>query len=267
MSLTNNPGGSPGGSKPDDHDGFGRPSPEALKLGYEPDGYHTGSVVSVPVLVVVFFVLAFGCTTGLFLVFSKAPTDPAAHPLAVERNKAELGDRLKRIGRGSEVDQPRLEPLRVRTGSSRSITRPEDPNGNNPPYVHPEDSRADADRTPELFRAGWADADRKVAQVPLSAVLDGAVPKLFPLQDAGSRPISSTHLPTGSNAGRGAEHSEAVMPKVPQVPSSAPEAKKDEPKKEEPKKDAKAPDAPKAPEPPKAPEAPKAPENKGEVKK
>jgi hypothetical protein len=256
MSLTNNPGGSTGGSKPDDHDGFGRPSAESLRLGYEPDGYHTGSVVSVPVLVVVFFVLAFGCTTGLFMFFSKVTTDPAAHPMARERNQAELGDRLKRIGRGSEVDQPRLEPLRVRTGNSRAITRPEDPNGGNPPYVYPEDSRADAARTPELYRTGWADADRKVAQVPLAAVLDGAAPKLFPFQDHGSRPTSSTHVPTGSNAGRGAEHSEVVMPRVHQVPASVAEPKKDEPKKDEPKKDA-----------PKAPEQPKAPENKGEVKK
>ncbi|WP_439628119.1 hypothetical protein [Gemmata sp.] len=265
MSLTNNPGGSKGGSKPDDHDGFARPSAESLRLGYEPDGYHTGSVVSVPVLVVVFFVLAFGSTTALFMYFSKAPNDPAAHPMARERNQVELGDRLKRIGRGAEVDQPRLEPLVVRTGNSRAITRPTDPNGNNPPYVYPEDSRADADRTPELFRTGWADGGRTVAQVPLAAVLDGAAPKLFPFQDHGSRPTASTHLPTASNAGRGAEHAEAVMPRVHQVPATAPEAKKDEPKKDEakkdePKKDAKAPDAPKAPEPPKAPE-------KGEVKK
>ncbi len=251
MSHTNPTGA---GSAPDDHGGMGQPSAEALRLGYEPDGYHTASVVSVPILVIVFFVLAFGTTTALFAFFSKTPVNPTTHPLARERNEVSLNDRLKRIGHGAEVDQPRLEPLRTRSGNNRSITRPEDPTGDNPPYLHPEDNRATPELTPELFRTGWGDKEKKFAHVPITAVLNGQVSSLFPVQAHGSRPLTSAHTPTAANAGQGAEHSLAVIPALP----VAPEAKhdhKDEPKKEEPKKD----------EPKK--EEPKKEEPKGETKK
>ncbi|MCE9564662.1 MAG: hypothetical protein K8U57_21730 [Planctomycetes bacterium] len=233
MSHTNPPASGPGAA--DDHGGMGQPSAEALRLGYEPDGYHTASVISVPVLVIVFFVLAFGTTTVLFYFFSKSVAEPTTHPMAAERNGAPLNERMKRIGTGSEVDQPRLEPLRTRTGDNRAITRPEDPNGENPPYMHPEDNRADLARFPELFRLGWADKDHKFAHVPLNDVLAGQVPNLFPVQKAGSRPLTSQHLPTAANAGRGAEHSEAELPKLPAVPEAKHAEHKEEPKKEAPK--------------------------------
>jgi len=219
MSLTNLP---PGSSTPDDHGGMGQPSAEALKLGYEPDGYHAASVISVPILVIVFFVLAFGTTTALFAYFSKTRLDPNDHPMARERNDASLNDRMKRIGQGAEVNEPRLEAFRTRSGDNRAMPRPEDPSGNNPPYMHPEDNQADPTRTPELFRTGWGDKDKKFAHVPLNDILGGQVPGLFPVQAHPSRPLTTQHLPTAANAGRGAEHSMAVPPKLEEAPKLPP---------------------------------------------
>ena len=76
MSTTNSesekfPG--PGTATPgaDDHGGIGPPSAEATRLKYEPDRYDATSVISVPILVIVFFVLAFGTTTVLFWYFTR----------------------------------------------------------------------------------------------------------------------------------------------------------------------------------------------------
>lgn len=245
MSLTNLPPGHPrpddsgGGAAADGHGGMGAPAADVVKRGYEADGYDTTSVISVPVLVVVFFVLAFATTTVLFAYFTGSRDYSDAHPMAAERNKAPLADRIARINRtGAEVEQPRLEPLRIRSGDSRSFTRPEQKSGN-PPYLHPEDSRAEPARTPELFG--------KAKGIPLDQVIGRADANVFKVQEGADKrdwSVSST-TPSGANAGRGAEHSQAVPP-VPPGPS----VKKVEPKKEEPKKE----------QPPKGP-------NPGEVKK
>lgn len=243
MSLTNVPPGQPrpddsGPPKPDDHGGMGPPNPEAVKQGYEPDGYDTTSVFSVPVLVVVFFVLAFVTTTILFNYFTGSQDYSGAHPVAAERNKAPLGDRIARINRGGEVDHPRLEPLRVRTGDSRAMTRPEAKAGN-PPYLYPEDSRADPARTPELFRSGKVEGTN-YSRVSLETVIGAADKNLFRAQKAGTSPRASWQVPSGSNAARGAE-----TPALPNLP----EPKKDDAKKDEPKKDDKK-EPPKGPTPP-----------------
>jgi hypothetical protein len=249
MSSTNAPGDTHGTGE----GGIGKPSEEALRLGYEPDGYDSTSVFSVPLLVILFFVLAFGATTILFGYLSKPPENPGVHPMAAERNKSPLDERLARINRGGEVDQPRLEPLRVRTGDARAITRPETKEGN-PPYLHPEDNRADRQRTPELFRVGWTGKDKQFARVPLDDIIDGRVKALFPVQKNGTKPIASSNLPTAANAGRGAEHSLAIPPKAPASPEAT--GKGIAPKPPE-----------KQPEPMKQPEAPKPPEKQPEEKK
>lgn len=229
MSLTSVPPGSPlpddsgSLSKPDDHGGIGPPSAEAVRLGYEPDRYDTKSVVSVPILVILFFVLAFGTTTVVFMLMSKPGADPSANPLAVERNQANINERLTRTNRGShDVDQPRLEPLRARKGDPRAITSSQELDGN-PPYLHPEDNRADAARTPELFRMGWVDPAKKdTARVAISAVMDApdkvtiaAGKPLFPTSKNGTRPPASDHTPSAANAGRGAENATSTPPKLP----------------------------------------------------
>lgn len=241
MATTDAPHDQP---KADDHGGIGPPKVEAVKQGYESDGYDTTSVVSVPVLVVVFFVLAFVTTSILFAYFTRSQDYSGAHHMAKERNKAPLADRIARINRATgEVDQPRLEPLRVREGDARVVTRPE-VESQNPPYLHPEDVRPDPVRTPELYA--------KAPNEPLSEIIAKPNQALFPVQTAASLPLSSSNVPSGANAGRGAEQSSATPPVLPKVPEIKKDDKKDPQKDKEPKKD--------APQPPKGP-------NPGEGKK
>ncbi len=207
----------PGAPAHDDHDLSGPPSAETIKRGYEEDKYDTKTVLSVPLLVVLFFVLAFGTVTVLFSVYSKPTVDPKAHPQAKARNEADLNTRLGRIHRGGEVDQPRLEPLRMRSGEARAITRPELPTGNSP-ELHPEDLIPNKDRFPELYAT-----DKGRIGLDKTMALDGdALKSLFkssapPLVEEASR-----FAPSGSNAGRGGEGSQVVVPKVPEVKPPAP---------------------------------------------
>ena len=97
--------------------------------------YDAKSVFSVPLLVVLFFVLAFAVTTALFAYFSTPPANPRANPQAVARNEVPLNERIARLGRGKEIDQPRLEAIRERAGYERAITSPEIP-GVNSPEIH-----------------------------------------------------------------------------------------------------------------------------------
>jgi hypothetical protein len=204
------------GTKPDDHDGIGGPTAEALRAGYEPDGYDTRSVVSVPVIVVLVFVVAFGATTALFAYFTSGTVDPKAHPQTVELNQAPLAERLARINHGNEVDQPRLDGLRVRTGDDRAITRPEKP-GANSVYLHPQDILADPTRTPQLFRTGDG-------RVPLDRLMAAADPKLFPVaaKDGQSDPPSWATTPLAANAGRGAHDAVVDVPELPAAAAPVP---------------------------------------------
>ena len=165
MSTTNPPpgGDQPGagpnwpadvrhGAAPDDHGGGGGVDPAALRAGHEPDVFAVKPVLSIPLAVLVSFVIAFAVATGTFFYFrgvAEKP-DPLADPLAVERSETPLNDRLLRTERAGleknplrEVDQPRLEPLRraARTTAS-TFSRPPLPTGNSP-EIHWEDIRPD----------------------------------------------------------------------------------------------------------------------------
>lgn len=232
MSTTNvppvppKPDDSVPGSQPDDHGGIGPPSAEAVRLKYEPDGYDSTSVISVPILVVLFFVLAFATTTVLFGYFTRPDNDPGVHPMAAERNQVPINDRLARSGRGgigTESDKPRLEPLRQRSGYPQAITSPEA--GQNPPYLSPQDIQADKGRTPELFRTG--PVGNGFSRVPLDKVIAEADKGLFKAVPKGqSLPIGSTGRATAANAGR------SEPPRLPAAPAPK-DVKKDEPKKDE----------------------------------
>lgn len=194
----------PQGHLHDEHDGpvVTPPDPQVLTRGHEADVYDPASVWSVPILVVVFFVLAFVTTTILFYYLAPTPERPDAHPLAVERNRAPLEERLARISRGKEVDQPRLEPLRIRTGDARAITRPEAPVGNSP-EIHPEDLRPSPTTTPDLYRAHWLDTNRTAARVTIDDAMRLVLEKnLLPVSKDAMPPLRSTQLPTAANAGR-----------------------------------------------------------------
>jgi hypothetical protein len=197
----------PGAPAADDHDKSGPPSDAVIKRGYEEDRYDATSVISVPILVVVFFILAFGVVTVIFRFIREPGVDPSAHPMAVERNAPSLNDRMGRIHRGGEIDQPRLEPLKLRDtrgGDSRAITRPELPEGNSP-ELHPEDLRPSPEHTPALFQRGWNDATKTAARVTIDDAMTLSLTtlnaKFFPKQKDGTVPAESTEIPTGSNGG------------------------------------------------------------------
>ncbi|MFM8274676.1 MAG: hypothetical protein ACKODX_20425 [Gemmata sp.] len=213
MATTNSPtpGADPVKTKASDHDhhASGPPAPEVIARGYEEDVYDTKTVLSVPLLVVLFFVLAFGTVTVLFSIYSQPPAAPNAHPQAAARNATDLNTRIGRIKRGGEVDQPRLEPLRERTGDARIITRPEVP-GVNSPELHPEDLNPTKDRFPELYPA---EANRFSLDKAM-ALNDAALKALFKSSAPALPAGASRHQPTGANAGRGAEDSKAVPPKT-----------------------------------------------------
>ncbi len=197
------------------------PDAAAIERGHEADRYDPYSVWSVPVIVALFFVLAFVTTTILFYYLAPSKPDPAAHPLAVERNQAPLQERLGRIGRGREIDQPRLEPLRIRTGDARAITRPEAPEGNSP-ELHPEDLRPSPTKTPELYRREWI-AEGKLARLPVDETMELLIKKgQFAVSKNRQPPRRSTEMPTAANAGRPARPAtgEVIAPPTPQPPSA-----------------------------------------------
>lgn len=201
--------GRPGAHSSDDHDVSGPPSAETIKRGYEEDVYDTKTVLSVPALVILFFVLAFGTVTVLFSLLAHPAADPNANPQALARNDQPLNNRLGRIGRGKEVDQPRLEPLRQRTGNARAITRPEvsEP-GANSPELHPEDLIPTRERYPALFASG---SDRVGIDKTL-ALSNDALKALFKSSGPALPGDASQHAPSGSNAGRGAGVSTVETP-------------------------------------------------------
>ncbi len=215
MSSTN-----PTGHGHDSH-ASGPPSAETIKRGYEEDVYDTKTVLSVPLLVILFFVLAFGTVTVLFSIYSKPTVDPNAHPQAKARNQADVNARLDRIGRGKEVDQPRLDQA-DRLDSRydpRAITRPKLQDGNSR-HLHPEDLILTKDGSPEVYVT-----DKGRVGLDKTMTLGNEVLKnLFKTQVTGSKPDDSQFVPTAANAGRGAEGSLVVVPKLP-------EAKQPEPKK------------------------------------
>lgn len=187
----------------------------AIQRGHEADSYDFKSVLSVPLLVIVFFVLAFATVTIIFSFVSQSEVDPNANPWAVKQNEAPLNERLNRIQRGGEVNQPRLEPLRERSGDARAITRPETATGNSP-ELHPEDIRPNKENTPELYKDGWLDPSKAFAHIAINDAMKIGLQKgMFPTDKKGTEPPKSSNVPSAANAGRGAEASTVVPPKLP----------------------------------------------------
>jgi hypothetical protein len=201
----------------DDHDVSGPPAAETIARGHEIDSYDTTSVFSVPLLVVLFFVLAFGTVSVIFYFIFPTPEDPKAHPMAVEDNQRAIPDRH------NDVPNPPLDNFRHLQGNARSITSLERPIGNSP-WIHPEDLRVNPDNTPTLFRGGWLDAGKTRARlsiddaIAIAARKDSAVLKTSATPAA---PIASQNLSTAANAGRGEGSSAAPPPRDPLSPKEA----------------------------------------------
>ncbi len=212
MSSTN-----PSHKHADDTGGLGMPSPDVIARGYEADTYDTRTVLSVPLLVILFFVLAFITVTILFSFIAYPDPDPMAHPGRAAKNKEPLNERLMQNYRGPKdgTGQPRLEPLKLRTGDPRAISTTELPveAGNSPEY-HPEDLIPTKERYPELFQTG----NGKVGLDVWMTLDNDTLKHLFPTQATPSKPANSLHRPTGSNAGRGSGDSAAILPPVPPLP-------------------------------------------------
>lgn len=230
--LTSTPAGSPSA---DDHGASGPPPAETIARGHEIDAYDTTSVLSVPLLVVLFFVLAFGTVSVVFYFIFPSQTDPGAHPMAVERGQKGITDRHE------QIPDPRQDNFRTLQGNSRSITSPEKPTGNSP-LLHPEDIRVNPINTPSLYQTGWSEAG-KVARISIDDAMEVAIQnkdnKILPVNKTPERPRDSVNDPTASNAGR------TPLPQVPQG-KNAPDGQKPPEKK--------APDNKKPPEGKKPPE-------------
>jgi hypothetical protein len=161
------------------------------------------SVVSVPLMVIGFFLLAFVVTTAVFWYATKPTADTNAHPAAVERNKAPLNDRLSRIYRGGEVDQPRLEPLVLREPGGETFSRKPLAEGNSP-QIHPEALRVSKENTPSLYTAKWVEQG-KVARITIDDAMKISLEQgLLKAAKNETRAKASKDTPSAANAGRAA---------------------------------------------------------------
>jgi hypothetical protein len=198
----------------DDHDVSGPPAADTIARGHEIDAYDTTSVFSVPLLVVLFFVLAFGTVSVIFYFIFPNPAGPQAHPLAVEDNKKDVPDRL------DNTPSPQLDNFRHLQGHSRSISSPERPTGSSP-WIHPEDLRVNPENTPSLYRTGWLDPGKTRARLTIDEAMELAAKKNSKVLKAipkTAAPQPSQNVPSASNAGRGFGAANAVPPKDPLAP-------------------------------------------------
>lgn len=237
MSTTNptNPGGQlPGGgvnwpadarhgSAADEHGGGGGVNPDSIKAGHEPDAFAVKPILSVPLAVVVTFVIAFAVAAGVFaFVMAPKPADPFAHKDAIKRGEEALNERLARTERQGlesnprrEVDQPRLEPLRRLESNGQFYLRTAMPTGNSP-EIHPDEIRPD--RVAALQQAAYVDKDKKYARIPIGDAMKLATENkelqksLFPVQKAPSPVVRTTDRPTPASAGHG------LLPPLPKEP-------------------------------------------------
>ena len=232
----------------------------AIRRGHEADVYDNKSVLSVPALVIFFFVLAFGVVSIIFYFLSGSVVEPEANPLAVEQNNRPLNQRLGDIHLDGPVNQPRLEPLRMREGTEKAITSPPTPLGNSP-ELHPEDIIPSKENTPELFASGPS-PDKGFNRIPIDEAMKKAIGEegkhtLFPTQPKIVMPPKSTNVPSEANAGRGFGPSTVVLPSLPnETPEPAGKKVEQPVKKDEPPVKKDEPPVKKQEVPPKGKEAP-----------
>jgi hypothetical protein len=201
----------------DDHGGGGGVNPDAVRAGHEPDMFAVKPIFSIPVAVVVTFGIATAVAIAAFVYLMAVPKDPMVNPQAAERNNAPLNDRLGRIGRGTETDQPRLEPLRRmeeydQTARQPALTTPPLAGGvkaGNSPELHAEDLRPERIADPKNPNAAdWTDKDRafagKIVEAAKSAGGSDAVRSaLFPVRKEQVKPDDTSRIPSYSSGGRG----------------------------------------------------------------
>ena len=195
---------------------LGTTNPDAIRAGHEPDAFAVKPIMSIPLAVVVTFVIAFSVAAGAFAYFNAPPPkDQFAHPDAVARSEEGTNERLARTERAGleknpkrEVDQPRLEPLQMLEKDGMYFARPPLPRGNSP-EIHVDDIKPD--RVADLHTSGL-NADKKFAHIPIDEARKLVVErKLLPVNKNGSKPTPSSEQPTAANGGAGIE------PKLPKA--------------------------------------------------
>jgi hypothetical protein len=222
----------PGSPTPDEADRGGGPSAEVIARGYEEDGYDPKSVISVPILVVGFFVLAFTSVTIIFAYFRHPPANPTANPQTVEDNSKPLKDRIAGMPRGRPEPQQILDE---KGGNALSITRPPAREGN-PPLFHPEDIRPSPTNTPTLFRT----VEGRGAHVPLPDAMAAALKdKKLPARANPTTPLTSSAAPSAANGGRGKPPAPPADPMKDEKKEEKKDGKPGEPAKKDEKKEGK----------------------------
>lgn len=189
---------------------LGAVDPAALAAGHEPDNtFAVKPILGVPLAVVVTFVIAFSVAAGAFAYFRTVEKDPYAHPEAVEAASKGTDDRLRATERAGlrenklrQVDQPRLEPLKLLEKDGMFYARPPLAEGNSP-EIHPEEIKPD--RVAELQTKGYTDESHKFAKIPIGDAMRIAAgdKNMFPVQKHGSKATPSADKPSASNGGAG----------------------------------------------------------------
>ena len=192
----------------DDHGGSGGVDPQALRDKHEPASFDLKAVLSVPMAVVVSFVIAFATVTGIFMyVQSPAYQPKVTNPRAGDNARA-INDRLGQIYEQGPVSHPRLEGLKQYNdeGNPAWMRSYEPAKGGEYAEFHPEYLRAS--RIPALNDYGWVEKD-KVARVPIDRAIDLVLdPKFDKALKSVKEPVNlyaakPAQRPKMSNAGRG----------------------------------------------------------------
>lgn len=213
---------------PDDSGSGGDVSTAAIKAGHEPDVFYVKPILSIPLAVVVAFVVAFGVCAIVFGIVMVSPTDPMAHPAAVKESELPLNEQMAQVDRVGEnanpyvkVDNSRNEANQLLEDNGQTITRLPLQNGYNSPILHAEDVNPSLrpEKVPALTTAapGTVTIDKA-----LTEAAGDKKNNVLPVRKDASKPVKSDAKPTGANAGRGPS---PRAPKLPEAPASVADPK------------------------------------------
>lgn len=191
---------------------------DSIKAGHEPDRFRVSSVLYVPLLLVVFVLLAFGTVTLTFNYLTvKPPMDVSANRLAAAESQRNLNERFAAISStdpNARVAQPRLEYLKqtANDASDPPFARSKRPI----PAVgatwelYPEDLRPEnfvdpTLKTKLLVNDGFHTDKKDIAHITIAEAMQTVVAqkKLAVKPGAKPLPLTSATKPGLENSGRG----------------------------------------------------------------
>jgi hypothetical protein len=155
-------------------------NPLSLQQGHEPDKIDTRTVVYVPIVLLICFLLSWVTVTLVFNYVRGGPAERPKNREAAIRQAAPINERLARINSSTplaEVKQPRLEGLNELKNENeppflRSFEPLTDPSSGNSPHFHPDDLRPNSERSKELGLQSysWIKKD-ELARIPIEEAL------------------------------------------------------------------------------------------------